>query len=167
MGSTAWDDVRLLRPEDDGDGSGGAAVLVDQSVEHVNAFNRPTVEGRFDECQPALRCGRCRSRLRCGPAVLEWRRYSINTRCSWRWVQISIQSKHSVRTVSTHRSAYALARGARDAIFTTSMPAAANTASNPGVNLVSRSQIRNRNRCADRPSPSTAGHRGWRWCVLL
>jgi hypothetical protein len=35
-----------------------------------------------------------------------WRR----TRSSWRWPRMTIQSRHSVRTVLTQRSAYALAR---------------------------------------------------------
>jgi hypothetical protein len=52
----------------------------------------------------------------------------------------------SRRTVPTHRSASAFARGARTGMRSTPIPAAAKTASNAAVNLVSRSRSTNRNR---------------------
>jgi hypothetical protein len=54
-------------------------------------------------------------------------------------LQISIRSIHSRRTVRTHRSAYAFARGARCGLRKTS--------ANTSVYLASRSRIKNRN-CA-------------------
>jgi len=56
------------------------------------------------------------------------------------------------RSAPCARSAQAVAPGERGQIFNTSTPAAANTASNPVLNVVSRSRIRNRNRRSVRPS---------------
>jgi len=57
-------------------------------------------------------------------------------------------SRHSVRTVRTQRSANAFAFGARGGILTTSIPAAANTASKAATNFASRSRISMANRSA-------------------
>ena len=56
--------------------------------------------------------------------------------------RISSQSKHSRRIVPTHRSAKALARGARKGARTTRAPWAAKAASNAGGNFASRSRSR-------------------------
>src|SRR3954447_15969992 len=61
---------------------------------------------------------------------------------------MSMRSVHSRRTVPTHRSANAFARGACGGVLITSMPAAVNTVSKPAVNLVSRSRSRNRSESA-------------------
>src|SRR6266487_5713626 len=58
--------------------------------------------------------------------------------------QISIQSRHSCRTVRTHRSANALAFGAWTGVLMTWTPSAAKTLSKARVNLLSRSRMRNR-----------------------
>ena len=65
---------------------------------------------------------------------------------------IRIWSRRSRRAVPTHSSACAFAFGARGGILITSVPAAANTASNAAVNLASWSRTRNRNRweCSSR-----------------
>ena len=55
--------------------------------------------------------------------------------------------------VLTNRSANAFARGDRTGVLMASMPIEANTASQPVVNLVSRSRIKNRN---DRPASSSS-----------
>jgi hypothetical protein len=60
--------------------------------------------------------------------------------------KISILSSTSRRTVPTHRSAWAFARGARTGVRSTLSPSATKTASNAAVNLVSRSRSRNRKR---------------------
>src|SRR5438105_15951960 len=60
---------------------------------------------------------------------------------------MSTQSRHSVRTVRTNRSANALARGARTGVKITSAPSLRNTSSKLPVNLESRSRIRNRTGC--------------------
>src|SRR5687767_10340283 len=57
---------------------------------------------------------------------------------------MSIRSVHSARTVRIQRSAYAFMRGHCGAEDSTSMPSAANTASNPSVNCPARSRIRYR-----------------------
>jgi hypothetical protein len=61
---------------------------------------------------------------------------------------MSVQSRHSARTVPTHRSQNALAFGARIGVRTILMPSERNTSSKASVNLVSRSWIRN---LGDRP----------------
>ena len=48
------------------------------------------------------------------------------------------------RTVSIHRSMNAFARGARTGVRIVRMPSERNTSSNPAVNLLSRSWIKNR-----------------------
>lgn len=57
---------------------------------------------------------------------------------------INVQSRHSVRTVRTKRSAKALARGARTGVRITSVPSLRNTSSKVPENLASRSRIKNR-----------------------
>jgi hypothetical protein len=118
-----------------------------QAARRYSWINPPSTSTRSTDDPPAngsTACSRrtgaggCRSRPRCGRAVLQCVRYSISTRSSCCRFQINVQSRHSLRTVRTHRSAYAFARGARGGIFTASIPAAANTASNAEVNLVSR-----------------------------
>jgi len=56
---------------------------------------------------------------------------------------MSTQSRHSARTVATHRSAKALAFGARKVVLITRMPSVRNTSSNGPENLASRSWIKN------------------------
>src|SRR6266568_5935250 len=56
---------------------------------------------------------------------------------------MSVQSRHSARSVPTHRSKNALAFGARIGVRTILMPSKRSTWSNGPVNLVSRSWIRN------------------------
>ena len=99
--------------------------------------------------------------------------------------QISVQSRHSRRTVGTHRSAPIVRRTHSRAapggeIPTTSMPAAANTASKAVVNsaskavvnFASRSRIRNRNlstrssRSISRLRACWATHAPVGWAVL-
>jgi transposase-like protein len=58
------------------------------------------------------------------------------------WPRRSSQSTQSRRTVPTHRSATAFARGARTGVRTTRMPLARNTASKEAANLASRSWMR-------------------------
>src|SRR5215211_6443488 len=65
--------------------------------------------------------------------------------CSrWRRPRIRSQSRHSVLTVRTNRSAYAFACGARTGVWITVIPSLRNTSSKEAVNLVSRSWIRKR-----------------------
>jgi hypothetical protein len=54
-----------------------------------------------------------------------------------------LQSRHSARTVPTHRSQNAFAFGARIGARTILMPSERNTSSKAPVNLVFRSWIRN------------------------
>jgi hypothetical protein len=65
-------------------------------------------------------------------------------RSRWRRPQISIQSRHSSRTVRTHRSAWALAFGAWMSVLMIWVPSEVNTSSKAQVNLLSRSRMRNR-----------------------
>src|SRR6266508_3682311 len=68
----------------------------------------------------------------------------VRTRSRWRRPRISIWSRHSLRTVPTHRSATAFAFGAWTGVFTTATPSVRNTSSKGPENLVSRSRIRKR-----------------------
>ena len=77
----------------------------------------------------------------------------------WPFV-ISSQSRHSVRTVRTKRSATAFAVGARLGVRTTCRPALRKTASNPPVNVRSRSRMRNRGGSIH----SGRVHANWRAC---
>ena len=54
-----------------------------------------------------------------------------------RWPHTSVQSRHSARTVWTHRSAWAFAFGARIGVRSTCPPSLPNTSSNERVNLAS------------------------------
>ncbi len=56
----------------------------------------------------------------------------------------SIQSRHSVRTVLTHRSANAFAFGARIGVLRMFTPSERKTSSKGPENFESRSRIRNR-----------------------
>jgi hypothetical protein len=108
--------------------SGRVAVLVDQSAEEVNPFDQPNrlhlggrrfaLGGGHGEVDASMRPG--------GVVVhhVGSQRFS-----RWRRLQISTQSRHSCRTGRSQRFANALAFGARGGIFTTSIPAAANTVS--------------------------------------
>jgi len=62
----------------------------------------------------------------------------------WRRPWMSVQSRHSARTVPTHLSAKAFAFGARIGVQMILVPSALNTASKEPENLVSRSWIRKR-----------------------
>src|SRR4029453_11313884 len=65
--------------------------------------------------------------------------------CSrWRRPMISSQSRHSLRTVRTNRSAHAFACGACTGVWITLIPSLRNTSSKAAVNLLSRSWIRKR-----------------------
>src|SRR5439155_13764673 len=118
-------------------------VLVDEAAEHVDALDSA------NGCQSGHWCGRGYRHLKVDAPVWSARVVVLDVRvitlCRWSRFQISVQSRHSARTVRTHRSAYAFAFGARGGVTTASIPAAANTASNAAVNLLSRSRIRNRN----------------------
>jgi hypothetical protein len=70
---------------------------------------------------------------------------ALGTRWRWSRLPISSQSRHPVRTVRTHRSAYAFATDACGGIFSTYTPVAVDTASKATLNAVSRSRTRNRN----------------------
>ena len=88
--------------------------------------------------------GRCSSD-RCGRWVLKCCTYSRSTTSRWRRPVIRMWSRHSRRSVPMNRSAIAFARGAWTGVRMIRMSAPVNTASNGGVNLLSRSRIRNRN----------------------
>jgi hypothetical protein len=60
----------------------------------------------------------------------------------WRSLRGISWSRHSRRTLCTHRSAYAFARGARGGILTGMTPSDRRTSSNAAVNLESRSRTR-------------------------
>jgi hypothetical protein len=91
--------------------------------------------------------GRSR-RLRCGRWWLSWRTYSSRTRSRWRRPQISIQSRHSCRTVRTQRSANALAFGACTGVVMICAPSAGSTSSKARVNLANQEPRRG---CVLRP----------------
>src|SRR6266700_6237757 len=102
-----------------------------------------TTDGDGVDPVPLLLGGRS-ARPRCGRWSLSCRTYSPSTLSRWRRPQISIQSRHSRRTVRTHRSANALAFGAWMGVVMVWMPSAAKTSSKARVNLLSRSRTRNR-----------------------
>jgi hypothetical protein len=70
--------------------------------------------------------------------------YAPHTRSRCRRFTTRIRSRHSRRTVPIHRSTKAFARGARTGVRIVRMPSERNTSSNPAVNLLSRSWIKNR-----------------------
>src|SRR6266540_7529508 len=78
-------------------------------------------------------------------------RRSTCLRC--RRLRISSQSKHSVRTVRTKRSAIAFAFGARTGVLTIRMPSLRKTSSKGPLYLLSRSRIRNRRHCSANSRP--------------
>jgi hypothetical protein len=89
-------------------GSGCPAVLVDQSTEDVDPLDPDRqVNDRLARRDRDLE-----------PEASVWSGFVVvpqvlgEYRCTWWRFQISVQSRHSARTVRTHRSAYAFACGA-------------------------------------------------------
>jgi hypothetical protein len=74
---------------------------------------------------------------------------------------MSNRSSTSRRTVPTHRSAEAFARGARTGVRSTSIASPAKTASNAAVNFISRSRIKNRTQPRSSPDSMSRFRACW------
>jgi len=141
-------------------------VLVDQATKQVSATQPAHV--RPTPCTSNLRRHRRRMTKAAVRAalVVVLDVASQNANSCWR-PTISNWSRHSRRTVPTHRSATALALGACIGVTMTSLPVGRQTSSNALLNLVSRSRIRNfhapvcspRLTTRFRPSQSEVGRR--------
>ena len=109
----------------------------------------------------SARSGLACFRDRCGRWVLKWASYSARTirRCAA--LMMRIRSRISRRTLPTQRSMIAFARGAWTGVLMIRMPSAWNTVSNPPVNLVSLSRIRNVNWPARSPRSSSRLRACW------
>jgi len=74
---------------------------VDEAAEHIATPDRSRVHPRWLR----LPLGNRQGQARCGRCWLSWRTWPHSSRRRWRWPSTSVQSRHSTRTVWTHRSA--------------------------------------------------------------
>jgi hypothetical protein len=91
--------------------SSGALVFMNQAAEHVDSLHRRHAGVRPDQRQPGSRVWRvqvqaavrpCRVVM---PQVFGQHPMQLALAPDWRWLQISVQPRHSARTVHTQRSA--------------------------------------------------------------
>ncbi len=93
--------------------SGRPVVLVDQATENVGALDGLTVIGVAVPAAVRWWCRDVQARASVRPFPIVMAEVRVQNLRVWFWFQIRIQSKHSDRTVRTHRSAYTRSRGAR------------------------------------------------------
>ncbi len=124
----------------------GGAVLVDEPTEHVVASN--VAERKGSRGHRGDRCWRLEPEAAVRPVLVIVLDVVAKDCVEMTTARTSVQSRHSSRTVRTHLSAIAFARGDLTGVLITSMPSEANTSSKLAANFASRSRIKNRK---DRP----------------
>jgi hypothetical protein len=100
---------------------------MDQPAQHIPPLDKQAIWGLVGRIRPQVRRPEIQTAV--GPLGVVVGNVDPKNPLQMSSAEHDVQSRHSARTVLTHRSAKAFARGARTGVRMTSMPSLANTAS--------------------------------------